>query len=174
MKRLTRTSMLTAPDIILLCTALTTALITGLLYAYSCSVNPGLGRLPAEGYIAAMQSINKAIQNPLFFLSFLGTAVLLPVCCYMHYHLPLSAKFYLLLAAGILYLAGVIGVTIFGNVPLNEALDKFNPAAADAAEVTKQKLAFMKQWNRLHTVRTIASFFSLLLVLVACIYKQPE
>jgi uncharacterized membrane protein len=176
MKRLTQnhTGMLTTPNIILLCAALTTALITGLFYAYSCSVNPGLGKLSAEGYIAAMQSINKAIQNPVFFLSFIGTALLLPVCTYMHYHLPLSAKFYLLLGATILYLTGVLGVTIFGNIPLNDALDKFNLATADAAEAAKQKLDFMKQWNRLHTIRTVLCFLSLLLVLIACMYKETD
>jgi uncharacterized membrane protein len=168
------TIMFTAPDIILLCTAFTTALITGLFYAYSCSVNPGLGQLPADGFIPAMQSINKAIQNPVFFLSFLGTAVLLPVCTYMHYHVPLTAKFYLLLAAAIVYLAGVMGITIFGNIPLNDALDKFNTATADAAEMARQKITFAKQWNRFHTIRTIASCISLLFVLIACIYKETK
>jgi len=92
----------------------------------------------------------------------------------MHYHLPLSAKFYLLPGTTILYLAGVMGVTIFGNIPLNDALDKFNPANADVAEVAQQKLVFMKQWNRFHTIRTVISSFSLLLVLIACIYKEAE
>ncbi|MEI9809443.1 MAG: anthrone oxygenase family protein [Bacteroidota bacterium] len=134
-------------DIILLCTAVTTALITGLLYAYSCSVNPGLGKLPAEGYIAAMQSINRAIQNPLFFLSFMGTAILLPVCTYMHYHHPLPAKFYLLLTATILYLGGVLGVTILGNIPLNDALDNLIPLLQMLLKTAKQKIVFMQQWN---------------------------
>jgi uncharacterized membrane protein len=176
MKRLTSnpTGMFTTAEIILLCTALTTALIAGLFYAYSCSVNPGLGQLPAEEFIPAMQSINKAIQNPLFFLSFIGTAILLPVCTYVHYHTPLSLKFYLLLAAAILYLAGVMGVTIFGNIPLNDALDKFNMANADAAEILRQKMTFTKQWNRLHAIRTVISFLSLLLVLIACIYKGTK
>ncbi len=166
--------MFTTTNLILLAAALATALITGLLYAYSCSVNPGLGRLSADRYIGAMQSINKAIQNPLFFLSFFGAAILLPVSCYMEYrHLP-GNRFYLLLAATIFYLAGVIGVTVAGNVPLNEALDKFNLASADAAEAAKEKLAFMTRWNRFHTIRTIASFFSLLLVLIACLYKESE
>ena len=52
---------MTTTNIILTIAATTTALITGLLYAYSCSVNIGLGRLADAEYIAAMQSINKAI-----------------------------------------------------------------------------------------------------------------
>lgn len=56
-------------------TALTTALIAGLFYAYSCSVNPGLGNLPDKEYILTMQSINIAIINPVFMLSFIGTVI---------------------------------------------------------------------------------------------------
>jgi uncharacterized membrane protein len=166
--------MFTTSAFLLLGAALTTALITGLLYAYSCSVNPGLGRLSADRYIAAMQSINKAIQNPLFFLSFFGAAILLPISCYMEYNHLRGSRFYLLLAASIFYLIGVIGVTVAGNVPLNDALDKFDLAAANNTEAAKQKLDFMIRWNRFHTIRTIASFLSLLLVLIACLYKESE
>lgn len=69
--------MLTFQNIILIMTATTTALISGLLYAFTCSVNLGLGRLPDWAYINAMQSINRAILNPLFLLVFL----VLYYCC---------------------------------------------------------------------------------------------
>jgi uncharacterized membrane protein len=57
--------------IVMVITATVTALIAGLFYAYTCSVNIGLGKLPDEGYIAAMQSINREILNLLFFVSFM-------------------------------------------------------------------------------------------------------
>ncbi len=68
----------TLPNIILVFTATTTALIAGLFYAWSCSVTLGLARLPDTVYIAFMQATNKAILNPVFFISFIGTAILLP------------------------------------------------------------------------------------------------
>ena len=86
---------MTTTNIILTIAATTTALIAGLLYAYSCSVNIGLGRLADAEYISAMQSINKAIQNPLFFISFMGTLLLLPLCTYLNYGQPLSNRFWL-------------------------------------------------------------------------------
>src|SRR5438105_15298485 len=94
---------MTTVNIILLATATTTALIAGLFYAYSCSVNPGLGRLPDNEYLAAMQSINRAILNPVFFMSFMGTLLLLPLSTYLHYRQPNRSLFYLLLMATILY-----------------------------------------------------------------------
>jgi uncharacterized membrane protein len=153
--------------IVLLLAALATALIAGLFYNWTTAITTGLHKLPDREYIAAMQSINQAIQNPLFFLSFFGAAILLPVCSYIHYKSPLSVNFYLLLAATILYLAGVMAVTVAGNIPLNNMLDKFDLANASAEKITAMRQAFENKWNNLNTIRTIASFISLLLVLLS-------
>ncbi|WP_373011451.1 DUF1772 domain-containing protein [Mucilaginibacter sp.] len=153
-------------NIILLLAATTTALIAGLFYAYSCSVNIGLGRLPDREYIAAMQSINRTIQNPLFFASFMGTLILLPLSAYLHYPLPLQGKFLLLLIAAVVYAIGVFGVTIFGNVPLNNALDNFNLQTASVNEIANQRIKFEQPWLLLHNIRTVCSVVCLLLTLV--------
>ena len=108
--------------VILIITATATALIAGLFYAWSCSVVPGLARLNDAEYLASFQAMNRAILNPVFFASFMGTLVLLPLCTYLHYT-PGSVRFMLLLAASILYAVGVFGVTMAGNVPLNDMLD---------------------------------------------------
>ena len=163
---------MTTTNIILTIAATTTALITGLLYAYSCSVNIGLGRLADAEYISAMQSINKAIQNPLFFISFMGTLLLLPLCTYLHYGQPLSNRFWFLLMSTAVYVIGVIGVTALGNIPLNNALDKFNLSTASAETIANQRAQFEGAWNRFHTVRTIASIISLVLFIIACLNNQ--
>jgi uncharacterized membrane protein len=158
--------------IIWIIAALLTALITGLFYAYSCSINNGLGRLPDTEYMKSMQSINRAILNPLFFASFMGTVLILPVCTWFTYKTGgASMAFYLILAAAIIYIAGVFGVTIAGNVPLNNALDKFNITAASAEEIKAQRDAFEIPWNRLHTIRTIACVVSLLLTLASVLTR---
>lgn len=164
--------MFTLANIVLVVTATTTALIAGLFYAYACSVNLGLGRLPDAQYLAAMQSINRAIQNPLFFASFLGTVLLLPLSTYLHYGQPATIRFWLLLAATMVYLVVVLGVTMFGNVPLNEALDGFTLGGASVEEMAKQRAAFEEPWNNLHTIRTIASMLTLILVIFACLYPS--
>src|SRR5688500_12388138 len=163
---------MTFANIALLAAAFTTALIAGLFYAYSCSVNAGLGRLPDAGYLAAMQSINRVILNPLFFMSFMGTLILLPISTWLQYSHPASLRFYLLFAATIVYGVGTFGVTMVGNVPLNVALDAFNIQASSAEEISQHRALFEKPWNKLHSIRTIASAIALILVLVACIVKQ--
>ena len=154
---------------VLLLTALTTALIAGLFYAYSCSVNPGLGKLSDSAYLAAMQNINLAIQNPVFFFSFMGTVILLPLSAYMHYTPGYSPRFICLSAAAVIYLLGTFGVTVFCNVPLNEALAAFDLQAATAQQLLEQRTNFETQWNKWHAVRTATAVVSLLLVLIACL-----
>jgi uncharacterized membrane protein len=163
-----------AQHLILIAAATATALIAGLFYAYSCSVNIALSKLPDEGYIAAMQSINREIQNPLFFASFMGTLILLPLSTWMQYRVGVSTVFFLLLASTITYMIGTFGVTMAGNVPLNEALDKFNFQSSAAAEITRQRIQFEVPWNRLHSIRTVCSFISLVLVLIALSFGQDS
>jgi uncharacterized membrane protein len=165
---------MTFANIALLAAAFTTALIAGLFYGYSCSVNGGLGRLPDTGYLAAMQGINREILNPLFFMSFMGTLILLPLAAWLQYGQPVSLRFYLLLAATLVYGIGTFGVTIGGNVPLNNALDAFNIQAASAEEISQFRVQFEKPWNKLHSIRTIANAIALILVLIACIVKTGK
>ena len=56
--------------------ALGAALVAGIFFAFSAFVMRAPGRLPPAGGIAAMQSINVAVLNPVFFAAFFGTAVL--------------------------------------------------------------------------------------------------
>ncbi len=160
-------------NLVLLLTALAVALMAGLFFNWTTAITIGLGHLPDREFVAAMQAINRVIQNPLFFLAFFGSAVLLPVCSYMHYQTPLSTKGWYLIGATVLYLLGVMAVTIFGNVPLNNALDQFDLNTAEAAEITRQRLAFEGKWNMLNTIRTISSTLSLILVLLACMQREP-
>ena len=159
---------MTTLNLILLATAISTALIAGLFYSYACSVVPGLGRLPDKEYLSAMQSINRVILNPVFFLSFMGTLLLLPVCTFLYRGHP---SFIFLLIAALVYIFAVFGVTIFGNVPLNNALDAFDLNGSSAQSIAEFRIKFEIPWNNLNTLRTIASIISLILVLIGCIYK---
>ncbi|RYF74068.1 MAG: DUF1772 domain-containing protein [Cytophagaceae bacterium] len=159
--------MVTPSIITLLITALASALIAGLLYAYACSVNPGLNRLSDSAYLAAMQSINQAILNPVFFFSFLGTLVLLPVSSWLHYEQPVSLRFWCLLGATLTYAIGVFGVTMFGNVPLNNMLESADLGTLSPSAMSELRTRFELSWNRFHTVRTLAAVLTQILVLIA-------
>ena len=150
---------------LLLITTGITGLIAGLFYCWSVSVTRGLALLPDREYLLVFQQLNRAIQNPLFLIAFMGLVFLLPIVTWMHYQRPLPRTFWLLLCATLLYLVGVIGVTMLGNVPMNDALDVFDIDAASPAGIAAKRLAFEARWNSLNNIRTvscIASFLGLL------------
>ena len=153
-------------NIILALAGTLTALVTGLFYGYSVSVNGGLHRLNDSEYVKAMQSINAVIQNFLFFASFIGPVILLPLAAFLQRDAD-PMQFALLLASSILYIAGSFGLTMVGNVPLNVRLAKFDASKASGNEIAQARAGFERPWNRLHVIRTIASIASTVLIFVA-------
>jgi uncharacterized membrane protein len=149
-------------------------LIAGLLFGYSCSVNPGLKSLAGGEYIKAMQSINLAIQNPYFLISFMGLLLVFPVSTYLLYKHQTAASFYLMLSAMIICFIGLFGTTIFCNIPLNEQLAKFTVSSASANEISTMRQTFEKPWNTYHTIRTIAAIISFGLVILSIIKQKPN
>ena len=148
------------------------ALIAGLFYSYSCSVNPGLATLSNREYLLAMKAINRAILNPWFFLSFIGSLLVTPTTAILYYRsVGMDLTFYLLLAAFVLYFIGVFGVTALGNVPLNNSLDAFQAELATETEMKNRRIKFEIPWRRLHTIRTFANLVALTLVLLALVWK---
>ncbi|WP_316633852.1 anthrone oxygenase family protein [uncultured Flavobacterium sp.] len=161
-------------NIILGITILATALIAGLYYGYSCSVTIGLNKLSSKEYILAMQSINVAIQNPWFFASFMGTLFLLPISAYLNFTSIQSPRFLLLLAAAVIYTIGSFGVTVFGNVPLNDMLANVDLKTATSDEMNMARQNFENPWNTLHNIRTIATIVSLIFCIIASINTSSE
>lgn len=150
----------------------TTGLIAGLFYAYSCSVNPGLGKLSDQAYVQAMQSINVEIQNPVFFASFFGALILTPLAAWFNYSGKINLRFLLILAALIVYVIGTFGVTVVGNVPLNEKLAAFDFTSATSGSIKQARLAFESDWNRWHTMRTFASVIAFGLLGMAALLDE--
>lgn len=60
--------------VLTLIAALGSGLMAGFFFAFSVSVMKALGRLPPAQGIAAMQSINVVVINPMFLVAFFGTA----------------------------------------------------------------------------------------------------
>ncbi|MES2689241.1 MAG: anthrone oxygenase family protein [Bacteroidota bacterium] len=156
---------------LLFASVLLTALIAGLFYGWACSVVPGLGRITDREYISAMQSMNKAIINPVFMLSFMGALIVLPLACYYSYSHSSITCFYLMLAAALFYIIGSFGITMACNVPLNNSLESFDLSSATAVEITQKRTSFEMPWNKYHLVRTIAAVASLCCTILAVLKK---
>jgi len=72
------------------------------------------------------------------------------------------------LTGSLIYLVGTIGVTIFGNVPLNDALANVKPESVEATELWTKYLTDWTFWNH---VRTIAAVLAATLYAIA-LYRQ--
>lgn len=156
-------------NIVLIVTTFFTGIMAGLFFAWTISVMNGLAKLPDKEFILSMQSMNREIQNPIFFIFFFGTAILLPTCAFVSYRGYLNSSFWLILIPLLLYLIGVMMVTIFRNIPLNNMLDSFVPDSSTVAEIDLVRRKFETPWNRWNLVRTFSSMLSFVLLLLAMI-----
>jgi len=142
-----------------------TGLSAGFFYAWSVSVIPGTKRIADFNYLETMQSINRAILNPAFFLIFFGSLILLAVNTLLQFNSEFT--FWILLAATLTYLIGTFGVTALGNVPLNNSLDVLHLNDLSQDRITNMRLNYEVKWNRLHMIRTVFSVLSFLFSLLA-------
>jgi uncharacterized membrane protein len=143
--------------VLTLLSALGAGLMAGLFFAFSVFIMSALGRLAPASGTAAMQAINVAILNPVFFVVFFGTAavsLLLGVAALIQWSEAGSAY---LMAGSLLYLIGNITVTVAFNVPLNEALAAVTPTSAEASPVWTRYLSVWTAWNHVRTLACLAS-----------------
>ena len=155
-------------SISLLVTTFLTAIMAGFFYAFSVCVVLGLGKLANGPYLESFQLINRAVLNPVFFITFFGTIPMLLITSYLYYKSGINQQFWLVILATVIYIIGSAGVTFLGNIPLNETLDAINLATLDGGDQEKVRLAFEKPWNTFNLTRTIASTISFILLLLAC------
>jgi uncharacterized membrane protein len=137
--------------------ALGSGLIGGLFFAFSAFVMSALGRLPPAGGISAMQSINVAVLNPVFFAAFFGTAalsILLAIAAFAGWS---GAASLYLLAGSLLYLVGTILVTMVFNVPLNNRLATVSADSAAGTDLWKRYLSDWTVWNHVRTAASLAA-----------------
>ncbi len=149
-----------------LLSALGCGLMAGVFFAFSAFVMKALARLPPAQGIAAMQSINVAIINPVFLAAFLGTAaacVLIMIASVLRWQDPGAVY---LLIGGALYLVGTFLVTLMFNVPKNNALASIAPADPEGARLWSDYLSKWTAWNHVRAAAALAA--AALLTIALC------
>ncbi|AXG70539.1 hypothetical protein KORDIASMS9_02779 [Kordia sp. SMS9] len=153
---------------IILIAALLTGLSAGLCFTWTNAVTSGIGRLDNVGYLQAFQQMNRAIINPTFIVVFFGPFLAQMLSIFLLKNTS-STIILVLVAATLCYFFGLVVITIFGNVPLNEILDKTDLATASVSDLQSLRDQYEVKWNRLHLIRTITSISSFALLLIALI-----
>ena len=141
-----------------------TGLMAGIYFAFSVFIMKSLATLPATEGARAMNAINDIIVRTGFLaLFFVSTLAHLGFIIWNLLHGEgLQAQ--LLIAAGIVYVAGMFLVTVFGNVPLNNRLKQSENNESRLLETWRE---YQTAWMRLNHLRTIACTLSFILLIYA-------
>lgn len=150
--------------------SLASALVAGIFLAFSNFVMKALARIPPASGMAAMQSVNITVINPVFLGLFLGNAAAcLILAAAVLWHWPSSGGA-LILSGSLAYLIGTFLVTMAFNVPRNDALA---PLDSGSEEAVAKWRTYVDEWTKYNHLRTLfallaaACFMGALIRLVA-------
>lgn len=145
-----------------------TGVMAGFFLAFSTIAMTGIRAIPGEQGLRAMQSINRAANSSAaLIVTLLGTGlacVVLGASAVGRLDQRVST---LHLAAGALYVAGVLAVTFVYHVPRNEALGLVDPNGPDSVAAWVDYAAPWVAWNHVRTAAALASSVLLTLSLRA-------
>lgn len=146
--------------------ALWSAVIGGVFSAFSEFIMRGLLRTEPAGGIEAMQHINRTVLRTQFVAGILVIApASIALAAYAMYAIDGAAKM-AVIAAPVVYIPSVFLMTMFGNVPMNNRLERLDYRSMEAATYWR---TYGRDWTRLNHVRAVGSVLTAGLYLAAAI-----
>jgi uncharacterized membrane protein len=142
-------------DIVLGAAVIAMGLLAGLFYAFDVAVMPALTAADDRTLVDAMQQMIDKIENPAFFLTFLGAPALAAVALFQARRSG-AAKTAGWIVAGLAFYTVTLVVTIAFHFPLNNELKEAgDPARIENLAAVRD--AFVTPWVAWNIVRTLAS-----------------
>ena len=130
------------------------AMIGGVFLAFSDFIMRSLSLTGGTGGIVVMQTINREVFRWVFMAMFLGMAAgSLGIAAYGAVFIG-GGPGALMIIAGLVYVVGSFGVTVFVNVPMNEALAGMAPSSDATREYWTG--TYLPHWTFWNTIRTLA------------------
>lgn len=128
-------------------------LMAGFFFAFAIDVAPAMTHLPGPAYVEAQQWINRVVRNATFGSVYFGSTLLafVPAVIAACTRRRALAAAWMLVA--LVYFAAVFWLTRSINVPINEAVAAWNPAAPPA-----DWTLWRDRWNEANVWRAWASF----------------
>ena len=144
-----------------------TGLMAGIFFTWSNAVKPGIGKLGDIEYLRALQSMNRIILNNAFRIIFLGAIIAVALVPVFYFNLYPKNIFWLFVFTLVIYWIGVFVVTVSGNIPLNEILDKTNLESITLEEIKTLRKSIELKWNKYNLIRCISSGITFILLIVS-------
>jgi len=147
-------------------------ILTGVFLAFSDFIMRSLSLTSGTGGVDAMQVINREVFRWIFMTLFLGMAVMsLVIVGYATTSLG-GPGGTLILLAGLVYLVGCFGVTVFFNVPMNETLAGMKLSAQATHDYWTD--TYLPRWTFWNTVRTLACGLAAALLLLGLLWMTQS
>lgn len=130
-------------------------LMSGFFFAFAVDVAPAIAQLDGTAYVTTQQWINRVVRTLPFAAAYFGAAAM----PFLVAGVALAARRRRTAlawgAVGLLYFGAVFWVTRSVNIPINEMVAGWNPAAppADWAQLRDR-------WNDSNLLRTVAAVLS--------------
>ncbi len=139
------------------------AFVGGVFLAFSDFIMRSLAKTGGDGGVEAMQVINREVFRWVFMTLLLGMVPvsMIIVGCAVANSGGLAGI--VMALAGLTYLCGCFGVTLFFNVPMNEALAGMELSEGATQDYWTQ--SYVPRWTFWNTVRTLACAVSAALLL---------
>jgi uncharacterized membrane protein len=147
-------------EVVLIAATLTMGLMAGVFAIFSNAIMPGLHKTDDRTFVAAFQSIDRAIINPAFMVTFLSPLALSALATLLHLTDEGRPLLPWIVVAFVLYLL-VFVITIRVNVPRNNEIK----AAGDVDRLTDPHTvrerfdeARWVRWNHARAFASIVAF----------------
>ena len=111
--------------------------------------------------------MNRVILNPAFYLVFFGAVLLIPLSAALNFRSDSNTIFWLLITSAVIYWIGSFFVTVFGNIPLNNLLDKTNLNVISPEDAKNLRSSIETKWNNFNLIRTITSAISFMILIIS-------
>jgi uncharacterized membrane protein len=140
----------------LIAATIATGLMAGVFGIFSHTIMRGLANTDDRTFVGAFQSIDRAIINPLFMLTFLGALVFSGVAAALCLRDDARSLLPWVLVAFALYLA-VFVITVAVHVPLNDDIKAAGDPARIADIAAVRDNFHLTRWVVWNTVRALAT-----------------
>ncbi|MCH2077007.1 MAG: DUF1772 domain-containing protein [Rhodobacteraceae bacterium] len=144
------------------------ALVGGVFLAFSDFIMRSLAITGGHGGVEAMQAINREVFRWVFMALFLGMAAISVMMVAYGALGAAGPAGTLIMVAGLVYLVGCFGVTVFFNVPMNEALAGMEMSADATRDYWFE--TYVPRWTFWNSVRTVACAISAALLLFGLLW----
>jgi uncharacterized membrane protein len=155
-------------DIAAVAATMLVSLSTGITYTFALLVMRGNAGLSDDMFILSFQKIDGIIQDNdgLFIFTWAGSILAVGLALISGLGAGSGPARILLIAAAALYYLGFQLPTFAINIPLNNAIQRIDVAAADVDTLARARRKFERRWNRANRFRSMTGVLTMALLMI--------